>query len=336
MKTIEIGELSAKPGTKVTGYLTPVQWYDGSWCKVPIAIVNGAKPGPTLWIQGASHGNEYQGMGAIQRLIMQSDPAEISGALILVPVLNIIAFNAQLRSSPVDGIDYNRNYPGSPPEKVMHILGHTEAIVHAMVQEINKYADCIIDTNDAGPLGDDTEIFYCTSPDDKVTKQTRAMAFATGNPVIREVNVSNPDDAKKYPGMLGAVVNKIPNITVEVGGGCTLNESYISSIYRQYTNVMKHLGMLPGKPVIDAEPVFLNTTAMVRPRHGGILKMNVKVHERAKKGDVLGVITDFFGNKVEELKSPIDGMIYALRNNAVVCTGQWCVSMGGEAPKPEM
>ena len=95
MKTIQVGTLSAKPGTKVTGYLTPLQWYDGSYCRVPVAIINGARPGPTLWIQCASHGNEYQGMGAVQRLIVETDPETLSGALILVPVLNIVAFNAQ-------------------------------------------------------------------------------------------------------------------------------------------------------------------------------------------------------------------------------------------------
>lgn len=329
-----VGELCAAPGEKVTGYLAPIQWYDGSYCRVPVAIVNGAKDGPTLWIQGASHGNEYQGMGAIQRLIKQANPAELSGTLILVPVLNIIAFNSQLRSSPVDGQDFNRTYPGAPPEKVMHILGHTEALVHTIVEEIRSSANYIIDTHDAGPLGDDTEIFYCTSPDEAVTRKTRAMAFATGNPVIREVVMSNPDDRRKYPGMLGAVLNDIPNITVEVGGGCALNEAYVSSIYRQYTNVMKHLGMIPGNPEIDGESIFLNSTAMVRPRHGGILKMHVKVHDRVKKGDKLGEISDFFGNEVEILTSPIDGLIYALRTAAVVCTGQWCVSLGSLAAPP--
>lgn len=333
--TITIGELTARPGEKTTGFLKPVQWYDGSYCKVPLAIVNGAKDGPTLWIQCASHGNEYQGMAATQRLIKETDPADLSGALILVPVLNIIAFNAQLRSSPVDGLDYNRNYPGAPPEKVMHILGHTEAIIHTMVQEIQAHADAIIDTHDAGPLGDDTEIFYCTSPDEAVTRRTRAMAFSTGNPVIREITLSNPEDRRKYPGMLGTAINHIPNITVEVGGGCSINEGYAAEVHRQYTNVMKHLGILPGEPQIDGEPTFLNSTAMVRPRHGGILRMRIKVHQRVVKGEVLGEITDFFGNVVEELKSPIDGLIYAFRNAAVVATGQWCVSLGGVAPKPE-
>ena len=336
MKTIQVGTLSAKPGNKVTGYLTPLQWYDGSYCRVPVAIINGARPGPTLWIQCASHGNEYQGMGAVQRLIVETDPEALAGALILVPVLNIVAFNAQLRSSPVDGVDFNRSYPGAPPEKVMHILGHTEALVHAMVQEITANADYIIDTHDAGPLGQDTEIFYCTSPDESVTRKTRAMAFSTGNPVVREVVMANPDDRKKYPGMLGTIVNEIPNITVEVGGGATLNETYVNAIACQYRNVMRHLGMIDGEPENYVEPIFLNTTAMVRPRSGGILRMNVRVHQRVKKGEALGTASDLFGTEVEVLKSPIDGVIYAFRDNATVCTGQWCVSLGGEAPRPEM
>ena len=336
MPTIEIGDISAKPGTKATGFLRPVQWYDGSYCKVPVAIINGSSDGPTLWIQSASHGNEYQGMGAIQRLISTVEPEELSGALVLVPVLNIIAFNSQLRSSPVDGIDFNRNYPGKPPEKVMHILGHTEAIVHSIVEEVEKYADAIIDTHDAGPLGDDTEVFYCTSPDDSVTRATTEMAFATGNPVIREISMSNPEDRNKYPGMLGTAINKIPNITIEVGGGCSLNDGYVGSIERQYKNVIKYMGIMEGQPEIDGEQIFLNSTAMVRPRHGGILKLNIVNHQRVRKGEVVGVITDFFGNVVEELKSPIDGLIYAFRNAAVVATGQWVVSLGGEAPKPSV
>lgn len=336
MKTIKIGDLSAAPGEKATGFLRPVQWYDGDYCKVPIAIINGAKPGPTLWIQAAVHGNEYQGMAAMQRLIQELDPAKLSGALILVPVANTIAFNSQLRSSPVDGLDYNRNYPGAPAEKVMHLLGHTEVIIHTMVELIREHADAIIDTHDCGPLGTDTEVFFCSSPDEEVSKRTRAMGFATGNPVIREINMSRAEDRAKYPGILGTVINHIPNITIEVGGGTSISDEYSGEFLKQYVNVMKHLGMLEGNPEIDNEQIYCDRTAMVRPQHGGIMRMKHKIHTHVKKGDVVATISDLFGNLVEELKSPIDGVIYAQREAAVVCTGQWCMSVGGVASRPAM
>lgn len=336
MKTITIGDISAAPGHKATGFLKPVQWYDGDYCKVPVAIVNGAKAGPTLWIQAAVHGNEYQGMAAIQRIIQTLDPATLSGALIMVPVANTIAFNSQLRSSPVDGLDYNRAYPGAPAEKVMHLLGHTEVIIHTMVELIREHADAVIDTHDCGPLGMDTEVFFCSSPDEAITKKTRAMGFATGNPIIREVNVSRAEDRAKYPGIFGTVINHIPNITIEVGGGTSINDEYAGSFYQQYMNVMKHLGMIEGEKKIDNEQTYLNSTAMVRPQHGGILRMKHKIHTHVTKGQVIGEITDLFGNHVEDLKSPIDGVIYAQREAAVVCTGQWCVSLGGVGPRPEM
>ena len=94
--------------------------------------------------------------------------------------------------------------------------------------------------------------------------------------------------------------------------------------------------MIGGEPENFVEPIYLNSTAMVRPRCGGILRMNIHVHQRVTRGQPLGTVSDLFGNEVEVLKSPIDGVIYAFRNNAVVCTGQWCVSLGGEAPRPEM
>jgi predicted deacylase len=336
MRTIKVGELVCDTGIKCSGYLTPVQWYDGSYCKVPVAIINGSREGPTLWIQAASHGNEYQGMGAIIKLFVETKPEELSGALILIPVLNILGFNAMLRSSPVDGMDFNRTYPGAPPERVMHILGHTEVVVHTIVEEIRKNAEYMIDIHDAGPLGLDTEIFYATSPDPEVTKGTRAMAFASGGTVIREVIMDRAEDRKKYPGLLGSVINEIPSITIEVGGGVSLNETYINEIVKQFRNVMKYLNMIPGDPEIPERQTFLNTTTFVRPHAGGILHMQIAIHDNVSKGDTLGTITDFFGNELEVLKSPVDGIVYAFRNAAVVCTGQWCVSIGSEAPKPEM
>lgn len=74
---------------------------DGSAFEIPVMIVNGAKPGPNLWVQGCIHGDEYDGAWAVVELVNSLDPAELSGAFIGMPALNIGGFQARQRTNPL-------------------------------------------------------------------------------------------------------------------------------------------------------------------------------------------------------------------------------------------
>ena len=86
---------------------------DSAWgnLMIPITVIrNGA--GPTALLTGGSHGDEYEGPVALVELARTLDPAQVSGAVVIVPFLNYPAFRAGRRLSPVDGANMNRIFPG--------------------------------------------------------------------------------------------------------------------------------------------------------------------------------------------------------------------------------
>ena len=80
---------------------------------IPIAVIRGA-PGPTALLTGGNHGDEYEGPIALFDLARTLDPADLTGTVIIVPALNLPAFRAATRTSPIDRGNLNRSFPGSP------------------------------------------------------------------------------------------------------------------------------------------------------------------------------------------------------------------------------
>jgi predicted deacylase len=93
--TVEILNVAAKPGQKAKGWHkiaeTPL-----SDVAIPIGIVNGLKPGPTLCITGGVHGSEYPGITAVGETYRDLNPAEISGAVVTVPAVNTLAYERRV------------------------------------------------------------------------------------------------------------------------------------------------------------------------------------------------------------------------------------------------
>src|SRR5271166_5785828 len=91
--------------------------HDDAWgvTRVPIAVIaNGA--GPTVIIVGGNHGDEYEGPIVIGELARDLDPGRLQGRLILMPAVNTPAVTASRRTSPIDGLNFNRTFPVEPTE----------------------------------------------------------------------------------------------------------------------------------------------------------------------------------------------------------------------------
>ena len=80
---------------------------------IPVAVIRNGD-GPTALLTGGNHGDEYEGPLALFELARTLDPAEVRGTVIIVPALNYPAFRAGTRTSPIDGGNLNRSFPGRP------------------------------------------------------------------------------------------------------------------------------------------------------------------------------------------------------------------------------
>ncbi|MFB6201482.1 MAG: succinylglutamate desuccinylase/aspartoacylase family protein, partial [Halorhabdus sp.] len=107
-----LGTATAAPGSIDTGRLYVGETRDGSDVGLPVAVVNGAGEGETLYLQAASDGDELNGVGVIQRLVPRLDPAELDGTILIVGIANYHAFQVAEHRNPIDDTKLNRTYPG--------------------------------------------------------------------------------------------------------------------------------------------------------------------------------------------------------------------------------
>src|SRR6266550_254025 len=106
-----VGTATAAPGQKATGYLEVPAGVDAA--SIPVVVVNGAKPGKVLALVSGAHGTEYASIIAIEKLIDALDPAQVTGIVILVPLINIQSFEQKVpHVNPIDNKSMNRFYPG--------------------------------------------------------------------------------------------------------------------------------------------------------------------------------------------------------------------------------
>jgi len=115
---------------------------DGMWARtrLPLYVASSGKPGQTVLAIGGTHGDEYEGPVGLKNLIQQLDPESlVSGRLIVVPVFNVPAFQAGQRSSPQDGINMNRAFPGDAQGTI------SSRMARFMTYELLSRADLVID-----------------------------------------------------------------------------------------------------------------------------------------------------------------------------------------------
>ena len=120
---------------------------DGMWgrIRIPLYVACAPKPGPTIVAIGGTHGDEYEGPVGLKNLIDGLDPPRlVRGRLIVIPVLNVPAFRADQRSSPLDGVNMNRAFPGKADGTI------TSRIARFMTDEVLPRADVVIDLHSGG------------------------------------------------------------------------------------------------------------------------------------------------------------------------------------------
>ena len=111
---IEIGTAKANSGTIAEGNIIVEKLAGGGDISMPVTIINGKKSGPCFWINGGIHGDEPEGILTCSLLKKVINPDQLSGSIVLVPVMNVPAMEAAERGNPLDTFSYdmNRIYPG--------------------------------------------------------------------------------------------------------------------------------------------------------------------------------------------------------------------------------
>jgi predicted deacylase len=309
-----IGTAIAEQGTKGSGFIEVSQRADGTTIGIPVIIVNGKKGGPTLCVSAGIHGDEYPGMEAIHRLTRMLNPQTLRGTLISVPVVNTLAFAVGKRENPADHMDLNRVFPGKEDGTL------SERIAYSLFNEVVTKTDYWVDLH-AASTGEMRPLATAR----RGYETTMTLAKATGLDLIWLAKKPEPSMGM---GTACAVRDGIPSTVVEAGGGGRCIESHVLVHLKAVTNLMKHLNMVEGKPELPERWTFVEVNQRSCVSVGGFFHPRVGTGSLVRKGDTVAEVTDLWGQEIERLEAPCDGIICFINQIPSVCPGNEAYILG--------
>ena len=277
---------------------------------VSIEVLVGRRHRPLLALVAGIHGDEYDGILALQELAREIDPEMLEGTLAIAPVANPFAFAAGQRRTPDDDADLNRVFPGRADGTL------SERLADRLCLGLLRQADLIFTLHGAtstGYLSPWVEYLNDATP---LGAATFAIARATGIPHLIALD-NLPGRLQRTMANLG-----VPLVEAEVGGRGATRRDLVTYYKERALNVARHAGVLP--PALPGEPPVAQTIwrlGSVAAEAEGIFLREVELNAVVRSGDRLGRIVDRAGEMVAEVRAPEDGMIGGYRDHAGVRPG---------------
>jgi len=283
----------------------------------------GQHHGPHLLITGGVHGDEFEPMVAIRRLIKWLDTdsksrMSLRGCVTLIPVVNEPAFLRGNRTAE-DGLDLARVCPGKADGSV------TERIAHALSPLIRD-ADFYIDLHTGGTeLAVLPFVGYKMHSDKSILDHQRRMAHAFNLPIIWGTNPNLDGRTLSVARDAG-----IPAIYAEFLGSATCDPQGVDAYQQGCLNVMAELEMTDRQ---QPESVIQTVIEDARPNAGhmqicnpspmtGYFQPAVQLGDEVRIGDPLGSVCDSTGEKEMVIRSQQHGIVLVLRTFPRVRQGE--------------
>ncbi len=326
----QLGPLRADAGEAVSGYLE-VPALGDSGARIPVSLVRGSSDGPVLALIAGTHGYEYPGISALQRLRQSLDPRALRGTLILVHIANPPSFYGRtIYTSPADGKNLNRVYPGRPDGTL------SERIAHAITTQVIAKADFLVDLH----AGDGNEalrpyVYMPVTGDARLDAATRGMALAFGlDHIVIDSGRVAPPDATKFVDQT-ALARGIPAITTETGQLGQNDEHSIALAEYGIRNLMRHLGMLEGAPEPNPGVVWLENYQVITSPVTGVFRATVRDGYAIAEGGLLGELYDAFGAKVDDVRAHFAGIVNYVVGTPPAVEGQPLAMVSRIAAAPQ-
>ncbi|RYE10561.1 MAG: succinylglutamate desuccinylase [Hyphomicrobiales bacterium] len=290
--------------------------------QVPIAVIANGE-GPTVVIEGGNHGDEYEGPITIGELARDLDPATIQGRLILMPANNVHAVMAATRTSPVDGLNFNRIWPGNAMGSI------TEQIAAYVTHRIFPMADAFLDLHSGGSSLDILPSAII-EPTNDVELHRRNVAAVEAFDAPYTVVIANMGDQRTATAT--ACAAGLITVGTEMRGRGTVSLDALEICRRGVRNVLAHLGVMEGTPPRDAGAdrqilELSGAAAYVYAPTDGVFEPFHQLGERVSAGQPAGRVRRIWDLTAEPVTVHygIDGIVYGQRHPGRVSLGNCCV-----------
>lgn len=291
-----------------------------TYVSIPVEILHGPRRGPCLWLSGAVHGDELNGIEIIRQVLERVPLARLRGTLLAVPVVNVFGVMTQSRYLP-DRRDLNRSFPGSRRGSLAARIADT------FMKEVVSRSTHGIDFHTGSNGRSNLPQIRCDLED----PETRRCARAFAAPVMVH--------ARTRHGTLreAAARRGVKTLVYEAGEPLRFGRRAVSVGVEGTLRVLGHLDMLRrGFRKAREASLAVTETRWIRSRTSGLCRLLVREGDRVTLGQRLGVVSDSFGEANVPLKAPTEGLVIGMTRDAIVHRGDAVIHLatGFEPRRP--
>ena len=308
-------DTSFKPGEHKIIQLPIGSLPTGIPIKIPVYVFNGIEDGPRVLLQGGLHGDEINGVEVCKRMLVNEYFSTLKkGAVVVIPLLNVYGFIHFSRELP-DGKDVNRSFPGSKSGSL------ASRIAYYHTNEILPHIDFGVDFHTGGAMRDNfPQIRY--TPD---CKRCLDLATLFNAPIQFESNLIS----KSFRAT--AHKQNVPMLVYEGGESMRFDEFAINEGIKGTLKLLSHFDMIESltyNRLKKNETKCLINYKWIRAKKAGVFTSSIKNGDRVDKNQVLGFITDAYGNRNTVVKSSFEGVVFCVNNHPLVSQGDAIFRIG--------
>lgn len=323
------------PGKRWGNLRVPHSRDESAWGSllVPLCVIAGADPGPTVLLTAGAHGDEYEGPVALASVARRLDPEDVAGRVVVLPAMNVAGIRESRRLNPADERNLNRCFPGRPDR------GPTEALAHFVSSRLVSAADYVVDLHSGGTS---LEFLPCavvhSLEDPEQERRTRGLLGAFGAPaslVLTELDAE---------GLLDTAVERAGKVflSTELGGGGSVDPEARRMGEDGVWRVLAHTGILHEEHPAITEAAARRASkrrlyevlddGYVIAESAGTFEPLRDLGESVRQGDPVARLHDLEHprREPEVLEARCDGMVVCRRARAKTARGDCLVVLAGE------
>lgn len=310
-KVVSIAEHEIKPGEFKEININIARLPSRTQIETPIYVYRALEDGPTLALTAGMHGDEINGMEIVRRIIDLGHNRVKRGTVVCMPVINVYGFLNYSREVP-DGKDINRSFPGTKHGSL------ASRVAYHMTHDILPYIDYGVDFHTGGASRTNYPQVRCMMKEQINVELAHAFhaPFTIDSPF------------RPHSLRLTASKKNKHIIVYEGGESIRFDQFAIEEGVNGTLRLMKYLKMIDDAPEPREENRIIWSSSWARARTAGLFQTEIKCGEFIQKNQLVGTLTDPFGEFKEQIKSPSVGYVVGLNNNPVVNAGDALLHIG--------
>jgi predicted deacylase len=311
MKEVSIGEHPLRPGEFKEIIINIARLPSRTQIDTPIYAYRGLEDGPVLALTAGMHGDEINGMEIVRRILDAGHNRVKRGTVICMPIINIYGFLNYSREVP-DGKDVNRSFPGNKNGSL------ASRVAYHITHDVLPYIDYGIDFHTGGAMRTNYPQIRCVMSEKKNVELAHAFhaPFTIDSPF-------RPHSIRQTASKHGKNI-----IVYEGGESLRFDQQAIEEGVNGTLRLMKHLKMIDWAPDPKTENKIIWNSTWARSHHAGLFQPAINCGDLVHKNQIVGTITDPFGEFKEQVKSPSTGYVVGLNNHPVVNAGDALLHIG--------